>query len=599
MKQLPRIFILYFCCLSVSWMSPRKAYAQTILSCNEITEEMGFTVRSVKIEGDWVSQSLKQQIEKEIGVGQPYSSNAVAVAKELIISELKQQEKSEPVIAAAYVDLDICRVFDEENSHQVEITFYPYHLQVNQISVGNDILFIPSVTTPSFSARVPSALLPASSTISILNDRNYGTSLGVKTTTNLLNLSPEIKTESKTGAEALNLNLEARRSLSQPFYNINTGVEYTDPDYGGSISPNVGIRYSNQLSPLGEGEDWREQVQIEGGIQQKSTQSFIKNYAFGGSVRFLDSSYTPRNSDLVHNSETGVKLYALSDSRIGDGLARFGAWFDGGFPDTSSSYQRVAIQGGYSTELGEGHNTVGLEVMAGSGYAWGNPPEYSRFFGGSLASNFLYDSLNSPQTRAFPVGPILRSYGEQQAGLRGTNGLVSGGNFYWNVNLTITFPIAAWSQPLIPDEEIEFIDPNDLDNPPLILLPELIKKKINDVKKDTIKAIKNDLIKRGYPDNEDTTTIARKIYDDEIIPTINYVTDRANLYSIKPMLLFDVAQISGDNGLGSTLWAAVGGGIQINIVNGRLEAGYMQTIAPASDSSIGNFFLRLVFQDLF
>lgn len=65
------------------------------------------------------------------------------------------------------------------------------------------------------------------------------------------------------------------------------------------------------------------------------------------------------------------------------------------------------------------------------------------------------------------------------------------------------------------------------------------------------------------------------------------------------MLLFDVAQISGSDGLGSTVWAAVGGGIQVNIVNGRLETGYMQTVAPASDASIGNFFLRFVFQDFF
>ena len=75
--------------------------------------------------------------------------------------------------------------------------------------------------------------------------------------------------------------------------------------------------------------------------------------------------------------------------------------------------------------------------------------------------------------------------------------------------------------------------------------------------------------------------------------------DKANLFSVKPMLLVDVAQISGSDSLGSTVWAAVGGGIQVNVVNGRLEAGYMQTVAPAADTSVGNFFLRLVFQDFF
>ncbi len=69
--------------------------------------------------------------------------------------------------------------------------------------------------------------------------------------------------------------------------------------------------------------------------------------------------------------------------------------------------------------------------------------------------------------------------------------------------------------------------------------------------------------------------------------------------SIKPILLFDLAQISGGDGLGIQVWAGVGGGIQVNVVNARLETGYMQTIAPASDSSTGNFFRRFLFQDFF
>jgi hypothetical protein len=68
--------------------------------------------------------------------------------------------------------------------------------------------------------------------------------------------------------------------------------------------------------------------------------------------------------------------------------------------------------------------------MAGSGYAWGKPPEYSQFFRGSTAANFLYESLNSVRVQAAPSGLILHSYGEQQAGIRDVNGLVRGGNFY-------------------------------------------------------------------------------------------------------------------------------------------------------------------------
>jgi hypothetical protein len=35
----------------------------------------------------------------------------------------------------------------------------------------------------------------------------------------------------------------------------------------------------------------------------------------------------------------------------------------------------------------------------------------------------------------------------------------------------------------------------------------------------------------------------------------------------------------------------------VNIVNGKIETGYMQTISPATDSGTGNFFVRLVFEN--
>jgi hypothetical protein len=213
------------CCLVGVWGFPNKTYAQTALSCNEITEQMGFTIHSVKIEGDWVPQSLQQEINKKISIGQRYSPTVIEEARTAIKSELKKQQQSEPIIWATYIDSDTCRVFDEANSKQVDIIFHPYHVQVNLISVGDNVLPIPSVTTPTFSARVPSELLPASSIVSFLNDRNYGSSLSVKTTTNLLNLTPNTTTDSNNGAESLNLNLEGRHSFSQPFYNVNMGLD--------------------------------------------------------------------------------------------------------------------------------------------------------------------------------------------------------------------------------------------------------------------------------------------------------------------------------------------------------------------------------------
>jgi Omp85 superfamily domain len=583
-------------CLSTIFDSHNSARAQNHQFCNNtsIVEANEFKVRAVIIEGRWASQKLKEKVGKIVGIGQKYSParNDTAIAE--IKSELKQNEiinLNNGTFAASFIYPDICDVSDKDQPKQIDIVFYPYYVRIDLINTGNNILPVPHIKTPTFSTGVLPNFLASSPVVGVLNDRTYGTSLNLKTTIDLLNRSADLD----KNADTLKVNLDARRSISQPFYNINTGVEYTRPDYNiGAISPNILVQYSNQFTPLGEGVNWREGVQIEGGIHQKLDQSFFKTYAVGSSARFSDHSYTPSNGSSTKNSEAGLNIYAIGDSRIGDGFARFGAWLDGGFPIQGSSYQRLAAQGGYSTELGAGHDTVGLEVMAGSGYAWGNPPEYSRFFGGSSSADFLHESLNSTRVKAFPLGPTLRSFGEQQAGLRGTNGLVSGGNFYWNLNLKLAFPIAGWSQPLIPNEVVA--DPTNEEES--MLLPALVKRSISISTTASIQAIERDLIKRGYPKNKETTAMARKVFDNEIIPSINYLTDRANLYSIKPILLFDVAQISGSDG-GSNVWAGIGGGVQINVVNGRLETGYMQTIAPATDSSNGSFFLRFLFQDFF
>jgi hypothetical protein len=586
MNKICRTSTSFLCSILTTLVLANKAQAS--LDCNEITKDMNFSVRSVKIEGRWVPKSLQEKVEKIVGVGQRYSRDTTNDARNIIQTQLKQQKAIELTngkYVISYITSDTCDVSTEAHPKQVDIVFYPYYVQVDLINLGDNILPIPRVNTPTFSVGVPPGFLAVSPVVSILNDRSYGLSLNLKTKTNLLDLSPDPQTDSTKKKDVLNLNLDARRSLSQPFYNINVGLDYTRPDLTGKITPNVAIAYSNQFIPLGEGTNWRERVQIEGGIHQKLDRSFIKTYAVGGGVRFSEHSYTPSSSNFVKNSETGLNVYALGDSRIGDGFARFGAWLDGGFPSQGSSYQRLAAQGGYSTELGAGHDSVGLEVLAGSGYAWGNPPEYSRFFGGSSATDFLYEPLNSARVKAFPLGPTLRSFGEQQAGLRGANGLVSGGNFYWNLNLKLAFPIAGWSQPLIPD----------------IVIDEK-GKTLSSKLKSQVKGASNTLIEQfiGKGDSEaEAIAKTKAIFDNDITPTINYLADRANLYSIKPILLVDVAQIGGSDSLGSKILAGVGGGVQMNIVNGRLETGYMQTIAPATDSSNGNFFLRFTFQDFF
>jgi hypothetical protein len=579
-------------CLVLGLVYPIQVYAQTPLACNDINETMGFTVRSVKIEGRWVPQELQKKVEKIVGVGKPFSPIFTDAAIEEVKTVLVREEGiylTQGASSVLYVTSNTCVVGDE-TAKLVDITILPYYVRVDLVNIGKNILPIPRANTPTFSAGIPPILSKIAPIVSVSVDRNYGLAINIHTSTNLLNLPANANTLNPNGANALNVNVDARRSLSQPFYNFDTTLEYTRPTYSDRIGVNVATRYSNQLEPLGEGQNRRAQIQFGGGIQGKSNISRNSTYAVGGGLKFLNNSYTALNSNSFQNSETGVQLYAIQDMQIGQGFARFGSWADAGFPSNTSSYQRLAAKAGYSTEIGSGHNTVGLQLLAGSGYAWGNPPESSRFFGGSTSANYLYESLNSNAIRDFPSGPILRSFGNQQAGLRSGNGAVNGGDFYWHLNLDVSLPIPQWSQPLIPDVVISKRKRPNNQGVKTSTLRSTIKAQL-DLFPETIRS---DLINKGFPDNQETTEMSDRITSD-VIPAVDYLVDRANLYAIKPMLLFDVAQISGNSG--SKLWTAAGAGVQVNIVNGKIETGYMQTISPATDSGTGNFFVRLVFEN--
>jgi hypothetical protein len=102
----------------------------------------------------------------------------------------------------------------------------------------------------------------------------------------------------------------------------------------------------------------------------------------------------------------------------------------------------------------------------------------------------------------------------------------------------------------------------------------------------------------GYPDNDATDSAANAIVDKDIRPTINYLADRANIFSVKPMILFDISRLSGNNLQGKT-FTAVGLGLQITVVVARLGVGYMHTLVPSGYTSKGNFFVNFVMQNFY
>jgi len=97
--------------------------------------------------------------------------------------------------------------------------------------------------------------------------------------------------------------------------------------------------------------------------------------------------------------------------------------------------------------------------------------------------------------------------------------------------------------------------------------------------------------------NKEADIKAEQIFE-EIRPATHFIIDNANLYSIKPLLMVDVAGMTGSDST-SAMWLAAGGGVQLTIVTAKFEAGYMHTFSGPTFGNQGNVFVRLVFENLF
>ena len=234
-------------------------------------------------------------------------------------------------------------------------------------------------------------------------------------------------------------------------------------------------------------------------------------------------------------------------------------------------------------------HAVGLELTAGAGRTFGDAPEYNRFFGGSASRDFLYSPLASSGFGDFPTGPLLRSVGVNGAALSGIGTGLGGGTWYLHLNADVSIPIPRWSRALIPDIPIERASGSST----------TMRKALIGQAGTAKASILDDLVATGgYPDNADTEAIVDRMVNRDIRPALTYLANRANVYAVKPMWLVDIARLSTDAPSRET-WTAVGPGLQLNVVNARLQVGYLRTVSGSSENAGGNFFVRLTIQNFF
>jgi hypothetical protein len=269
-------------------------------------------------------------------------------------------------------------------------------------------------------------------------------------------------------------------------------------------------------------------------------------------------------------------------------------------------------------------------MLFGAGRAFGKVPEYARFYGGNSSGSFLYDAVNEAAPVDMPNGPLIRSFGRNRAGAHGASNSLRGGTSYWHYNLSVAVPLEKLSRPLIPAEVVQGGEPSShVECQDCASLKAILKSQVSGEKFIFIDAMalramtpeqREDLaLDDDDPANpltpaqrarlvaandafekkrQDVIPEAEKVWN-RLTPTVEYIADHANLYAIRPLVMFDAAHITNREDPGQRTRLAFGGGVQFNVVVAKFEVGYLRTVRRMPGDQRGNFVIRMLFEKLF
>ena len=479
-------------------------------------------------------------------------------------------------LGVLYVDVVEDR---DEATHTVKLIFRPLRVHLSFAKWGDNLLPIPRSGAATHYAGVPTPLLALRPALGLTYDRAFGTALAAGFHTDLLTLPETLNGRvSQRDPAHLELRFNGAKSFDD-FYRSSAGLSYAYRRIGVSLQEFfLGIEYDGVKEPLAGQQHFSDTGGADGGATFKLAShtrlSFNTGYRHARDELADHFTRVRTDTDIQPNR---VLIESLLPQPLG-GFLRAAVWEDNGWTDHGVGFhQRLAGRVGYAREIALGPNrTIGLEVIGGGGRLWGDAPASRRFFGGNTAGQFLYDDVSESSLRNLPPGPLIRSFGQGEA-VGTATGSARGGDAFWHLNVNLTLPIQKWSSPLIPPEDE---------------VRQMLKSGINvSGRNGLIAALKTQGMSRDAAVAEADRTL------NEIRPATEFIIDEANLYSVKPLLMFDAGGLmgAGDN----ATWFAVGGGFQLTIVTAKFELGYMHTLSGPAAGDPGNFFLRLVFQNLF
>ncbi len=627
--RVPTVLCLF---LAGVWGSSARAQVEKGAGCQEtITANDGFKIRSVKVKARYlpdlaiplpssgtnyspdlllpILESVHQAMRKEANREGQEGETEHRLLKTVTVGKGKAEEtsRSGKAISLKFVssctkviDASECKsVLGEANSKCVDVIVHAFSLRVDTANPVSNLLNIPRSNQPSFLSQVPGPLLALNPKLGFNRDRKFGSSATFEISANLLDLSKNFARKPlKEKRSRLDLELKGEPSLDGSYYKMSSKISFSR-----SISKNIDrlaieAGFTADRDPLSLSQYLRNAATIGGAIKLRTDLELFSDVALSARYRRSSNRFTSRTAlPSEFTNENAFEGTALLDGRLWKGVSRLAVYLDANSPNKSrDSYYRVAAIWGYQKEFLVKHNqSVGVEALVGGGRAWGTVPQYAGFFGGNSAKNFLYEAKESSVVTSFPVGPLLRSFGSGQATV--SNGLARiGGTSYWNLSLNVSVPVPKWSSPLVPDITIEIPTGVAADQNP-IMEDRPLRVILKNQGESSRKVLERLFVKEGLSQPEAQAKSRREVKS--INSILGFIADEANIYSVKPLLMFDAARLNAPGTTNNKTRFAFGAGVQVTVVIAKFEAGYMRTLNPLPGDGEGNFVTRLFFQNLF
>ncbi|MCU1333151.1 MAG: hypothetical protein JWM08_2143 [Candidatus Angelobacter sp.] len=481
------------------------------------------------------------------------------------------------------VEPAVCRR-DLQKEQCVDVTFSSHEIRLVRFNQAGLILPLPRSPFSTHFSGVPKPLLILNPIFNVDHDNRMGTTPSVALRTDLLDIG-RILSDEDSARHMLEATAAAdlSRAIEHNFYKAAEKFDLKKTWPGSTLqSLAIHLEQYNAKEPLGSASDSisREAAGFRANIHLQNAYLHDGFFWAGGSA---SRHSVPQTNGVLDTSEAAASAAMLWDGEVVQTTARAGLWFSGASPNNQNSYQRLAFFSGlYRDLLVAPNQSFGLQILGGYGLTWGTPAQYAEFFAGNNASNFLYDAPDTLLLTNAP-SPIIRSFGKSEAGLAGVPN--AGGSSFWNVSTTLTIPVPRLSRPLIPDVIID-----DSTNTTL----KTVLKKSGTVS--AVSFIQAALVRQGVPAKE-AQKQAKALVNREIARPVNYIADHANIYSLKPLVLFDVAMLSGPTA--SRHLESAGGGIEFMIVNFAFQGGYARTLHSQPGDRKGNLVLNLQFRNFF